>query len=70
MRCVAKRELALELQSTRVGEMFTKSDVNCIQSPCVTFLPRYASAVSFIFVNTIAEISSGVNVLESDPTWT
>lgn len=26
----------------------------------VTFLPRYASAVSFILVKTIAEISSGV----------
>lgn len=27
---------------------------------CVTFLPRYASAVSFILVRTMALISSGV----------
>ena len=39
-----------------------------VTTACVTFLPRYASAVSFIFIRTIADISSGVNVLVSDPT--
>ena len=41
-----------------------------VTTASVTFSPRYASAVAFIFCRTAAEISSGVKVLDSPPTVT
>mmetsp|Transcript_24054 Transcript_24054/g.67389 ORF Transcript_24054/g.67389 Transcript_24054/m.67389 type:complete len:218 (-) Transcript_24054:15-668(-) len=43
-----------------------------VTTACVTFLPRYASAVSFIFCRTMADTSSGARTLSSPLmfTWT